>query len=130
ASVIALVAGASLAMAADLEGPSYGSLKDDIPAPTAYRWDGVYIGGHLGWASVRPKGGFDCDSIRRLTKKYGRPYDDDQRRVCGEKLKGGEISEGPHEGQSVDYFRLNHDYVGILGTTASGTESSFMGGLQ
>lgn len=49
-SVLALVACGSLAVAADLEGPSYlGSLKDDVAAPVAHNWSGFYIGGHVGY---------------------------------------------------------------------------------
>lgn len=136
-SAIALFACASLAMAADLEGPSYGSLKDDIPAPTAYRWDGIYIGGHLGWASVSPKGGFDCSSYTRLTGKNGSSIPLTKRAVCGDELLKERVNtgdeNGPRNGTEVNYFTLGQSlthYVALIESTSSGTDSGLMGGVQ
>jgi len=50
-SLLALVASASLASAADLEGPTgYYSMKDGYAAPAAYNWTGFYVGFNVGHA--------------------------------------------------------------------------------
>ena len=67
-SVLAFVACGSLAVAADLEGPSYlGSLKDDVAAPVAQNWSGLYIGLHAGygWGEHEGTGLYDADEMFR-----------------------------------------------------------------
>lgn len=67
ASVIALVACSSFAVAADLEGPVGYSLKDDgYVAPAAYSWTGFYVGGHVGY------GWADNDTSSVTTDKDGK----------------------------------------------------------
>src|SRR5690606_21306556 len=48
-SAIALLACTSLASAADFGGPTYGGSLKDGPAPTVYKWTGLYVGGHAGY---------------------------------------------------------------------------------
>lgn len=53
-----LLASTTVASAADFGGPTYdGSVKDG-PVAMQYNWSGLYVGGHVGWAT----GGWDGEA--------------------------------------------------------------------
>lgn len=147
-SLIALSAFSGVAVAANLGGSSYGgSLKDGYTAPAAYRWDGIYIGGHLGWGWAKSSGGLGCDSIRRIlrgvdNKKLLRYQPEDQG-VC-DKIKETKVKEdtdnpkSPNVGETLPYFPLGLDdddditrknFVALVDQSSEDTDS-FMGGVQ
>src|SRR5690606_23908277 len=79
ASKYSLVAAAGLligmaqpASAADLFGPDYGGSIKDAPAPYAFTWTGIYVGGHAGLLTGNTQGRPDfgcggmCDPLEIL----------------------------------------------------------------
>lgn len=132
-SLIALSAFSGVAVAADLGGSSYGgSLKDDYVAPTTYRWDGVYVGGHIGWMKANPVGGLGCDSITRIQKTTGKLYGPDDPSVCDDENTKTRAVKNHEEMGELYSFKLGHrsKWVGITDLYSKESDSSFHGGAQ
>lgn len=113
-SVLALVACGSLAVAADLEGPSYlGSLKDDVAAPVAQNWSGLYIGLHAGygWGEHDGTGYYtDAGGCKDGCEKFNGSFD------LEGALGGGQVGINLQSGSFVFGIEADGSWVKIDGS--------------